>query len=216
MPHRSIGRVARCASAAAALVGVLALAPGASAAPSQPCNGTFEVLHNDHIGRLALPAGPYDIRVSGGLACGTASSLLTSFLQDYDGVLPRPWRFSVRGSGLALFFSSPGGQPAFSVRFASRRRPGGGGQKRVLDCTGTYQVLNNDRIGSLSLRAGAYRITRLSTLSPTCRQSAGLLTQFLAFAGGGLPDGWKLLANDGAFVNGSLSYGFRIKRIVVY
>jgi hypothetical protein len=216
MLHRSIGRAARCAAAAAVLVSLFALAPAANAAPSQPCNGTFEVLHNDRIGRLQLPAGAYDIRVSGGLACGTASSLFTAFLQDYDGVLPRPWNYNVRATGYGLFFSSPGGQPAFAVRLASRRRPGGGGQSKVLDCAGTYQVLHNDRIDGLRLPAGSYRVTRLSTLSPTCSQSSGLLTRFLAFSGGGLPSGWQVIPNDGAFVNGSLTNGFRVKRIVVY
>jgi hypothetical protein len=216
MTQASIGRMARWALAAAALASVFALAPSASAAPSQPCNGTFEVLHNDHVGRLQLPAGAYDIRVSGGLACGTASSLFAAFLQDYDGVLPRPWRYNVRRSGFGLFFVSPGGQPAFSVRFATRRRPGGGGQSKVVDCSGTFQVLSNDRIGPLRLPAGPYRITRLSVLSPSCRQASGLFTRFLAFAGGGLPSGWQLLPNDGAFVSGSLNYGFRVKRVVVF
>jgi hypothetical protein len=216
MHHRSVGRAARCIAAAAVFVSLLALAPGANAAPSQPCNGTFEVLHNDRVGRLQLPAGSYDIRVSGGLACGTASSLFTAFLQDYDGILPRPWRYNVRAVGFGLFFSSPSGQPAFAVRQAGRRRPGGGGQSRVLDCTGTYRVLGNDRIDGLRIPAGSYRITRLSVLSPTCRQSAGLLTRFLAFAGGGLPSGWQLIPNEGAFVNGSLTNGFRIKRVIVF
>ena len=214
MPHRFIRRAARCAAAIAALAGVLALAPTASAATSQPCNGTFEVLHNDHVGRLQLPMGAYNIRVSGGLGCATAASLFAAFLQDYDGVLARPWRYGARGRGLGLFYSSPGGQPAFSVRVASRRRPGGGGQSKVLDCAGTFQVLNNDRIGPLSLRAGAYQITRLSTLSPTCSQSSRLLTRFLNFTGGDLPGGWIVHAGDGAFVNGSTSYGFRVKRAV--
>jgi hypothetical protein len=216
MRHRSIGRAARCVAAAAVFVSLLALAPGANAAVSSPCNGTFEVLHNDRVGRLQLPAGSYDIRVSGGLACGTASSLFTSFLNDYDGILPRPWRYSVRASGYGLFFSSPRGQPAFSVRFASRRRPGGGGQNSVLDCAGTYRVLSNDRIDGLRIPAGSYRITRLSVLSSTCRQAAQLLTRFLAFAGGGLPSGWQLIPNEGAFVNRSLTNGFRIKRVVLY
>jgi hypothetical protein len=198
----------------AALAGVLGLAPAASSAASLPCNGTFEVLHNDRVGRLQLPGGPYDIRVSGGLSCATASSLFSSFLQDYDGVLPRPWRYNVRGTGYALFYTSPGGQPAFAVRQAQRRRPGGGGQSKVLDCSGTFQVLNNDRIGPLSLRAGAYRITRLSVLSPNCSQSSRLLTRFLQVTSGNLPGGWTVLPSDGAFVNGSLSYGFRIKRAV--
>lgn len=57
------------------------------------CPGTFRVVHNDRIGGLRLPAGPYWIFLlqRQGLNCAQASRLFTTFLQDYSGVLPPPW-----------------------------------------------------------------------------------------------------------------------------
>ena len=47
---------------AAALMALGAAGP-AQAAPPQACPGTFQVLHDDHIGNLSLKAGPYVITV---------------------------------------------------------------------------------------------------------------------------------------------------------
>jgi hypothetical protein len=61
------------------------------------CPGTFRVLHNDRIGRLSLPRGRYRITLVGsGVSCARASRLFTSFLQDFEGALPRPWVLNVR------------------------------------------------------------------------------------------------------------------------
>ena len=58
----------------------------AAAAPLR-CPATFQVLHNDRIGRLKLPAGPYRIRIidNQALGCKRASKLFAKFLQDFDG-----------------------------------------------------------------------------------------------------------------------------------
>jgi hypothetical protein len=78
------------------------------------CPGTFRVLHNDSIGKLKLPKGRYRITlVRQGLSCSRASRLFTSFLQDFEGTLPRPWRLNVttatftRGAGGAGFRVKP-------------------------------------------------------------------------------------------------------------
>lgn len=74
------------------------------------CPGTFRVLHNDRIGKLRLPKGPYRITlVRSGVSCSQASAQFTRFLQDYEGALPRPWVLNVqtatftRGAGGAGF-----------------------------------------------------------------------------------------------------------------
>ena len=61
------------------------------------CPGTFRVLNDDWIGKLRLRKGPYRITlVNRGLSCRRASALFTSFLNDFDGTLPRPWRLDVQ------------------------------------------------------------------------------------------------------------------------
>src|SRR5215208_3145065 len=67
--------------------------PGAAQSAPLRCPGTFQVLHDDHIGKLSLPAGPYVIDVidSSSLSCAHASDLFRQFLEDFDGKLPRPW-----------------------------------------------------------------------------------------------------------------------------
>ena len=51
------------------------------------------MLNNDSIGRLRLRKGSYRITlVNRGLSCPRATQLFRSFLQDFDGTLPRPWR----------------------------------------------------------------------------------------------------------------------------
>jgi hypothetical protein len=58
------------------------------------CPGTFQVQHNDHIGRLNLPKGPYKITVikKRRISCQRASNLFARFLQKPSGDLPGGWR----------------------------------------------------------------------------------------------------------------------------
>jgi hypothetical protein len=58
------------------------------------CPGTFQVQHNDHIGRLNLPKGPYTITVikKNRISCQRASNLFAKFLQKPEGDLPGGWR----------------------------------------------------------------------------------------------------------------------------
>ena len=54
--------------------------------------GTFQVVHNDRVGRLNLPAGRYTITTLGGrLSCRASSRLFSKFLQDPDGRLGGGW-----------------------------------------------------------------------------------------------------------------------------
>jgi hypothetical protein len=80
-------------------VGLLSTTAGASGdlARAPACSGEFNVLHNDRIGKLVLPQGPYTISVKR-MPCTDASSNLARFLQRPGGDLPDGWRvFAKRG-----------------------------------------------------------------------------------------------------------------------
>ncbi len=78
------------------VIALFVVASAASAAPAAStattCPGTFQVLNNDHVGTLSLPAGPYVITTKGKLSCTQASSLLTTFLNQSTGNLPDGWK----------------------------------------------------------------------------------------------------------------------------
>jgi hypothetical protein len=88
---------------------------------------------------------------------------------------------------------------------------GSGGGGNGLVCPRRFVLTQNDRIGPLVMKKGRYIIDRLGPLAPTCAKAARLLTQFLMDFDGVLPNGWILLPNDGTFVRGSVSYGFRVE-----
>lgn len=79
------------------------------------CPSTFEVLNNDRIGKLRIPAGDYYItrltRTSP--RCRSASQLFAEFLQDFDGNLPRGWRLNVRR---AAFIERGTGGDGFRIK----------------------------------------------------------------------------------------------------
>jgi hypothetical protein len=75
------------------------------------CPGTFRVLHNDRIGMLRLPRGPYRITlVRSGISCQRAARLFRSFLQEFKGTLPRPWVLNVRTATFTRGVRGPGFQ----------------------------------------------------------------------------------------------------------
>lgn len=192
----------------AALLLVLLAAPsGARAATTRPTFScpTFSVLHDDHIGRLSLPAGTYAVSVSGGLSCGASTPLFAEFLADFDGVLPRPWSYRVLGRGRGVFRSSSG------ASFTVSRRGSGPKPSGDLTCAGQIVLPGTDRIGALVLAKGSYRLTRL-TPRISCGRAQALFASFLQDFDGRLPGGWVVLPQSGAFVNGAVNYGFRIKR----
>jgi hypothetical protein len=61
----------------------------------EKCPGTFQVLHNDSIGKLRIPAGNYVITVKR-MTCQNASQMFRQFLQDTDGNLGGGWRVRAR------------------------------------------------------------------------------------------------------------------------
>jgi hypothetical protein len=200
-----------------ALLTVLAALALASPAAAQNtgalrCPSTFQVLHDDRIGQLRLPAGPYTITVlnRSRLSCQDASDLFRQFLEDWDGRLPRPWVLNV---GTATFRRGSTGTVGFSVRRASSPSGGGGNHPATgRSCPAFFRVLHNDRIGRLRLRAGRYRITLLAVGRLSCARAARLFASFLQDFDGRLPRPWTLDVETGTFRRGASSnVGFRVK-----
>jgi hypothetical protein len=178
----------------AALLAATALAlPVSPAAAATTCPATFQVLHDDHIGTMSLPAGQYAVSVTS-LSCGSASKLFAQFLDDYDGLLPFPWtanaskRSFTRGSGPASFSVRLGKYPPTPPAPPTPSRP--------TSCPGTFSVLGNDRIGALSFPKGAYQ---LKLLGPklSCQRASQWFAQFLDDYEGDLPSPWTIGAPGG-------------------
>lgn len=227
MPVRTRSRLK--SGRAGALIALCAIAAllVAMAAPSQAdaarvkCNGAFRVLHNDHIGRLALPRGNYKITIlaSGRPTCAHASALFTRFLEDYDGNLPGGWRVGVRNK---VFIRSPrvgfhvarvgqGGGGGGGTGGGEQTEGGGNGVHGRFFCPGAFRVLGNDRIGSLRLRKGPYWIILLQRRGLTCPQASRLFTRFLEDFRGNLPPPWVLEPHTASFRRGASGAGFRVK-----
>jgi hypothetical protein len=197
-----------------ALLAIAALLPAAPAAAQSPeaCPATFQVLHDDRVGELALPAGHYEVIVGGGLSCARASSLFAEFLQDFDGRLPRPWRVFAA----TMSFVRGGGPVSFAVVAVPSPHGGGGGGHHPSTgtlCPGTFRVLHNDRIGALRLPAGRYRLTLLAVGRPSCARASRLFARFLNDFEGNLPRPWAVDAPTGTFRRGAGSFGFRVKPV---
>lgn len=194
---------------ALALAGTCWACASASSASAQTtgaatCPGTFNVLHNDSVGALYLPAGPYVITVlnASTLSCSDASELFREFLEDYDGRLAGGWRvdpstatFTRRSQGFRVTAGAP--------------TPPTPPSKRV--CSSYFTILHNDHIGSFAIRKGRYRITLLSVGRISCAQASDDLARFLQDFDGILPRPWFVDPSTGTFMRGSRYVGFRIK-----
>jgi hypothetical protein len=210
--HRRI--LLTLATTTAALAGSSATALTQST-QSGNCTATFHVQHNDRIGNLRLPAGSYRISTVA-VSCLRASHLFIEFLNDWNGVLPRPWRYRVNAVGDGTFNRGTGGA-SFRVVRQGNFVPGspghatdGGGNHGSLACPGTFEVQNNDRIGALRIPRGDYILTRLGVRIP-CGTLTRLFARFLEHPDGRLPGGWVVLPAHAEFVKGSTRYGFQIE-----
>ena len=193
---------------------VTAAGPTPPTPPSnRVCPSYFTVLHNDHIGSFAIRKGRYRITLLsvGRISCAQASNDFAQFLQDFDGILPRPWSVDpstgtfMRGSRYVGFRIKPWSGP-LPPSGGGGRHPSTGGK-----CPGTFRVVHNDRIGRLRLPRGPYLITAFGSVS--CAQAS---TQFTSFLDndytGVLPRPWRLRVTTGTFLRGSGSEnGFRVK-----
>ena len=200
---------ARIGAAVLAITAAVALTASATArAAGTKCPNTFQVLHDDHVGKLSLPAGHYTIKVSdeSALSCTQAAKNFASFLQDFDGVLPDGWKVKAKQSEFRQ-----SGTVWFKVRPASSPGGSGGGShpgKQEAACP-TFTVEHNDMIGELSLPKGKYLITILKGSSLSCAKAAKKFAAFLEDTDGVLPGRWKLDVDTATFTKGK--NGFRVK-----
>jgi hypothetical protein len=202
------------AFAALAALATLTLWPDSASAARVRCPGTFRVLHDDSIGRLELPRGNYRITIlaSGRPSCRQASRLFTRFLDDFDGVLPRPWRISVANSA---FVRSRG--VGFNVKRTGRSGGGGSnggegsGRANAYFCPGSFRVLHDDHIGALRVPAGRYNLVLLQRRGLTCAQASRLFTRFLDSVSGRLPRPWRVRPQTASFVRRTNGVGFRLE-----
>jgi hypothetical protein len=180
---------------------------------SSVCPAVFQLAHDDHIGALAIPAGKYiiDLVAADRMTCDTAASSLASFLQDYDGTLPRPWFVDsetgtfLRGTVNDGFELEPLVGPAPSN--TTLKLPGDG-----TPCSGTFTVQHDDRIGKLVVNQGPYLFVPLATSPLTCDQTVTLIRQFLAAPNNALPSPWVVSTKTGTFRKGKGSKtAFRLK-----
>jgi hypothetical protein len=200
------------ALALASLLVLLVLGLGTSSAAGAGCP-SFRVLHDDRIGPAVLPAGSYTITVapSSGLTCPAASRLFTRFLEDFDGVLPAPWRVSAQGRGKAAFiftttYSSasndlqrPGGQSGFSVALNSGGRERGANGELGALCRNVFTVNSNVLLGPLTFPQGQYLLYLPTGSGISCNRAAVLFTRFLGSPGGRLPFPWRLKNQTATF-----------------
>jgi hypothetical protein len=178
---------------------------GSHPATGTLCPATFDVLHNDRIGRLRLPAGAYSITLLsiGRLSCAQASSRFTAFLQDYGGRLPGGWIVDPETgtflrSALVGFRVKPVGPPAGGPTIPGRRC---GGDAFSIDAA--------HRFPGLRIRPGAYRIWVLAS-GESCNDAAQQLGRLLDLANGRLPRRWSLTPATATFRRGATAL-FRIK-----
>lgn len=190
---------------------LLAFVPHASAQTAAPAScPTFQVLHDDAIGTVRIPAGTYAVTPLPGstMTCAAASARFSRFLADYDGVLPYPWWLDpstmtfTRGETPNGFTVQRIKNPVPTPTPAPAGPTYGGGR-----CPGTFRVMHDDHIGALKLRAGRYIVTRRGM---SCAASTRMLARFLQRPDGRLPRPWHLNAATGTF-SGPSGAGFRIK-----
>ncbi len=214
--HTSRGKKSLGAVVVLAVSAALAcIALSASAAPAATVGAcpSFRVLHNDRIGPANLPAGNYAITpaVTSGLTCAQASALFTRFLEDYDGVLPVPWKVIAQGTGKASF--TRGARDGFSVARSGGREEEEANPSLGQLCAGTYTVNHRTIVGPLAFNKGQYLLYIPPGSLISCRRASVLFTRFLGQPGGRLPFPWKLVNQTATFYKSShpLRSAFRIE-----
>lgn len=171
------------------------------------CPGTFHVLHNDRVGALRLAAGMHDLAVEGDVTCAQAPKLVAGFLQDWDGKLASPWKVAAADDAFLR------GSTGDGVRVTAAKAPPTPGPRSGAACP-YFTVLQDDRLGTLTLKAGRYTM-RLLSGQLDCAQAAREFHDFL-YDTNGVPFPWRAEAavvNDVTFRRGATSsYGFRVRR----
>jgi hypothetical protein len=198
------------------VVALLAILPSAAAAQTDTrttCPGTFQVLHDDAIGKLKLRAGAYTITVlnPARLSCARASRYFAQFLQDFDGKLGTPW---VVNASTSTFTRGAGSPIGFAVARSGGTNGGGGKNNPTSNtCPSFFRVVHNDHIGKLVLKAGNYRINLINSKTLTCAKASRYFAQFLQDYDGKLGRPWIISSlSTATFRRGKNSnIGFRVK-----
>ncbi len=196
----------------AAIAALPAAAQAGTANASVVC-GEFRVMHNDHIGSVKFPAGPYNM-VASQMSCAQVTKTFQQFLNRPAGNLPKPWKVKLL-SGERRRFTKVGTKVDFQATRGHdptpTPTPGG------LTCAGTFRVLHNDRIGAMQLPAGRYSITLLSHYTPglNCASASNDFAYFLNNDWSGvLPRPWKMNVSAKSFwMSPSTTDGFKVKRV---
>lgn len=182
-------RRALCLLTVAIAAGAIAPAT-ASAQSATTCPATFQVLHNDRIGALKLPAGAYQITATG-LSCAEASRRFTQFLQDWDGNLPSPWRVVASRS---QFVRGTSGTNFTVRRVTTPASPG--------TCAGTFAIFEPVSAAGLRIGLGHWALSVAGGLSCT--------TAFQVFAQTAdtnlVPPGWTVDPATNTFRRGGQSF----------
>lgn len=201
------GRVAILALVGMLAATALALAARPAAAAPATANPTtcpgFRVLHDDRIGAATFPAGKYTLTLQDpALNCKSSAALFARFLEDYDGVLPKPWVVSNEGSGKASFLRAITGStlPGFAVELEEKTGTEEGKVSPTLGklCPGTFTVNSTTVVGPLRFTKGAFLIYLPAGSGISCNRASALFTRFLG-AGGPLPAPWKVVNQTATF-----------------
>jgi hypothetical protein len=198
------------AIALGALIAALALAvvarpADAAVAPTakpQACP-SFRVLHNDRIGPAVFPAGNYTITLeSASLDCKTGGELFARFLEDFDGVLPTPWKVQPEASGKASFVR--GALPGFSVELTKKQTSGEIEKEGATNpdlgtlCRNPFTVNHTTTLRPLRFTKGRFLIYLPAGSTITCEGAVALFQRFLGNSPN-VPSPWKLTTQTATF-----------------
>ena len=199
-----------------ALIAALALAvvAGPAAAAPMPATGpapaagaktcpSFRVLHNDRIGAAVFPAGNYKINLEDAtLDCKTGGELFARFLEDFDGVLPTPWKVAAEGSGKAAFLR--GSQAGFSVELTKKQTSGEIEKEGATSpdlgtlCRNPFTVNHTTTLRPLRFTKGQFLIYLPAGSTITCEGAVSLFQRFLGNSPN-VPSPWKLTSQTATF-----------------
>ena len=194
----------------------LLIAPSAMAqAPDAGAAGTcpqFRVMHNDTISGVKFPAGPYNM-VTSQLSCSQSTKYFQQWLA--SGRVAKGWTVKLL-SGERRRFTKVGTKVDFQATPASEPTPTPSPNGHT--CPGTFRVMNNDRIGAMSLPRGNYQIRLLNTdvalTGLNCKTASNDFAYFLNNDWSGkLPSPWYTNNSTRTFYRGTNAVGFSVKKV---
>jgi hypothetical protein len=187
----------------------MAQAPDAGAAGACP---QFRVLHNDTISGVKFPAGPYNM-VTSQLSCSQSTRYFQQWLA--SGRVASGWTVKLLSQGRRRF-TKLGTKVDFQATPATEPTPTPSPSGHT--CPGPFRVLNNDRIGAMSLPKGTYQIRLLNTdvalTGLDCKTASNDFAYFLNNDWSGrLPSPWYTNNSTKTFYRGTNAVGFSVKRV---